>query len=50
MRTVHFGVDTKLYLDALQATVKEEEAAYEASSQIIFDKLCISPENFERSQ
>jgi|TARA_B110001450_G_scaffold118437_1_gene111791 hypothetical protein len=30
--------------------VKEEEAAYEASSQIIFDKLCISPENFERSQ
>jgi hypothetical protein len=49
-RCEHFGVDNKLYLDALQKTVQEEEKAYEASSQIIFDKLCISPENFERSQ
>jgi len=30
--------------------VSEEEKAYEASSHIIFDKLCITPENFERSQ
>jgi hypothetical protein len=34
----------------LQKTVSEEEKAYEASSQVIFDKLCITPENFERSQ
>lgn len=49
-RCVHFGVDNKLYLEALQKTVQEEEKAYETSSQIIFDKLNISPENFERSQ
>ena len=30
--------------------MQEEEKAYEASSQVIFDKLCITPENFERSQ
>jgi hypothetical protein len=50
IRCEHFGVDNKAYLEALQKTVQEEEKAYEASSQIIFDKLCISPENFERSQ
>jgi len=49
-RCEHFGTDNKLYLEALQKTVQEEEKAYEASSQIIFDKLCISSENFERSQ
>ena len=51
-RCVHFGDggDSKKYLEALQKTVQEEEKAYEASSQIIFDKLCISQENFERSQ
>ena len=49
-RSVHFGEDHKKYLEALQKTVQEEEKAYEASSQVIFDKLCITPENFERSQ
>jgi len=49
-RSVHFGEDHKKYLEALQKTVSEEEKAYEASSQVIFDKLCITPENFERSQ
>lgn len=49
-RCVHFNADSKKYLEALQKTVQEEEKAYEASSQIIFDKLCISTENFERSQ
>ena len=48
-RCVHFNADSKKYLEALQKTVQEEEKAYEASSQIIFDKLCISTENFERS-
>mmetsp|Transcript_8383 Transcript_8383/g.14006 ORF Transcript_8383/g.14006 Transcript_8383/m.14006 type:complete len:137 (-) Transcript_8383:466-876(-) len=49
-RSTHFNTDHKLYLEALQKTVQEEEKAYEESSQIIFDKLCITPENFERSQ
>lgn len=43
-------MDNKLYLDALQKTVQEEEKIYEQSSNIIFEKLCITPENFERSQ
>mmetsp|Transcript_27347 Transcript_27347/g.20493 ORF Transcript_27347/g.20493 Transcript_27347/m.20493 type:complete len:117 (+) Transcript_27347:305-655(+) len=30
--------------------INEEEKAYEASSQLIFDKLCITPECFERTQ
>ena len=42
-------MDHKKYLEALQATVAEEEKAYEQSSNIIFEKLCISPEMFERS-
>lgn len=49
-RCTFFGEDHKKYLEALQKTVSEEEKAYEASSQVIFDKLCITPENFERSQ
>jgi len=49
-RCEFFGEDHKKYLEALQKTVSEEEKAYEASSQVIFDKLCITPENFERSQ
>ena len=49
-RVAHFDKDHQEYLKALQKTVKEEEKAYEASSAIIFDKLCISQENFERSQ
>lgn len=38
------------YLEALQATVQEEEKAYEASSVALFDELSITPEMFERSQ
>jgi len=49
-RCKYFGQDHKQYFTALQKTVNEEEKAYEASSQIIFDKLSISPEMFERSQ
>lgn len=48
-RLIHFNENHKAYLDALQRSVAEEERSYEASSQIIFDKLEISPENFERS-
>lgn len=49
-RCEHFGTDHKKYLAALQATVQEEEKAYEASSVALFDELSISPEMFERSQ
>lgn len=49
-RCKHFNVDNKLYLEALQKNVQEEEKTYEASSNVIFEKLCITPENFERSQ
>jgi len=49
-RCKYFGENPQAYLEALQKTVQEEEKAYEASSLIIFDKLCITPENFERSQ
>ena len=49
-RAEFFDQDHKKYLEALQKTVQEEEKAYEASSQVIFEKLCITPENFERSQ
>lgn len=48
-RCEHFGTDHKKYLEALQATVQEEEKAYEASSVALFDELSISPEMFERS-
>jgi hypothetical protein len=49
-RCEQFGKDHKKYLDALKATVAEEESAYEKSSMEMFDKLCITPECFERSQ
>lgn len=49
-RCVHFNVDSKKYLEALQKTIAEEEKAYEKSSEILFEKLSISPEMFERSQ
>lgn len=49
-RCKHFEIDNKAYLVALQATVQEEEKAYESASNTLFDKLSISPENFERSQ
>jgi P2-related tail formation protein len=49
-RIAHFDSNHQEYLKALQANVQAEEKAYEASSQVIFDKLFISQENFERSQ
>lgn len=48
-RAAQFGKDPKVYLEALKATISEEEKAYEKSSMEMFDKLCISPEFFERS-
>jgi len=41
-RIAHFGSDHQEYLKALQNTVQQEEKAYEASSAIIFEKLCIT--------
>ena len=49
-RVEYFGKDHKKYMEALKQSVNEEESAYEQASQIMFDKLCISPEMFERSQ
>lgn len=49
-RSQEFGKDPKKYLEALKATVSEEESAYEKASIEMFDKLCITPECFERSQ
>jgi ElaB/YqjD/DUF883 family membrane-anchored ribosome-binding protein len=49
-RSVEFGKDAKKYLEALKQTVQEEEQAYEKSSQEMFERLCISPDMFERSQ
>ncbi len=34
----------------MKATIAEEEKAYERSSMEMFDRLCITPEFFERSQ
>lgn len=45
-----FGKDAKKYLAELKSSIAEEEKAYESASQIIFERLCISPECFERSQ
>ena len=49
-RCKEFGGDPKKYLEALKATVAEEEKAYEKSSIEMFDRLSISPEFFEKSQ
>ena len=49
-RCEYFGKDAKKYLEALKETVSDEEKAYEKSSIEMFDKLCITPEMFERSQ
>lgn len=50
VRCKEFGGDPKKYLEALKATIAEEEKAYEKSSMEMFDRLCITPEFFERSQ
>lgn len=49
-RCEHFEKDSKAYLKALTDTVTQEEGIFESSSQMMFDKLCITPECFERSQ
>lgn len=49
-RCQFFNTDHNQYLDALRKTIMEEEKAYEKSSEILFEKLSISPEMFERSQ
>lgn len=42
--------DAKIYMEALKAGVAEEEKAFEGSSRIMFEKLCITQECFERTQ
>lgn len=49
-RMEHFDVDFKKYLETLQKCADEEKKAYDDSFNVMFDKLCISQENFERSQ
>ena len=49
-RCEHFNSEPKAYLDALRSTMAEEEKSYESSSSAMFEKLCITPECFERTQ
>jgi len=49
-RCVEFGKDAKKYLQLMKDGIAEEEKVYETSSQLVFDKLCITPECFERTQ
>lgn len=49
-RMEFFGVDPKKYLEAIKGVIAEEEKSYEDSSQVMFEKLCITPECFERTQ
>lgn len=42
--------DSKKYLQAIQDHIASEEKAFEGISLQVFDKLCITPECFERSQ
>jgi len=49
-RCEHFQKDSKAYLTSLKLNIMEEEKAYESSSVVMFDKLCITPEMFERTQ
>ena len=48
-RCEFFNIDHKKYYEALENNIKEEEKAYEKSSEVLFEKLCITPEMFERS-
>jgi len=48
-RCQFFNTDHKLYYEALQKTIQEEEKAYEKSAEVLFEKLCITQEMFERS-
>ena len=49
-RLTQFEADPKKYLQILKEVMEEEEKCYEKSTQVIFDKLCITPECFERTQ
>jgi hypothetical protein len=49
-RCEFFNKDHKMYLQTLKDNINDEEKAYESSSAVMFDKLCITPEMFERSQ
>lgn len=45
-RCEHFEKDGAAYLKALKDNITEEEKAYESSSTVMFEKLCITPECF----
>lgn len=49
-RMENFGSDAQKYLKAMKDVIQEEETAYEESANIMYDKLCITPECFERTQ
>ena len=49
-RCEYFNKDHKAYLEALKSSIGDEEKAYESSSRVMFDKLCMTPELFERTQ
>lgn len=49
-RCEYFGKDSQAYLKALKENIADEEKAYESSSVVMFDKLCITPEAFQRTQ
>jgi len=37
-------------MNTLKSNIQDEEKAYESASNIMFEKLAITPECFERSQ
>jgi hypothetical protein len=49
-RIEHFGTDSKKYLAALKQGIQDEESTYQRTSEELFEKLCITPECFERTQ
>lgn len=49
-RCEFFGKDHDKYLTQLKTAIQDEEKAYEAASNIMFNKLEITAEMFERSQ
>ena len=49
-RCEYFGKDHEKYLKTLKDNIADEEKAYEAASQVFFNKLNISPHCFEQSQ
>lgn len=49
-RMEFFDVDYTKYFEILDKTAEEEKKAYDDSFNTMFDKLCITQANFERSQ